>query len=1298
MRFPSFTSNFPSLYPFFCFLLLVHWSTAQIDKAKAVNEAVSKPGLSHPGTISRTEPAPPRQYDLIDTSEFIGYIRMQVPSPNNYGEVVPETVDYTDIATEQLSVELRKYLLERKDQRWVGIERHKHFAYLSYSKLTSQRNGTFRIMTIKKGKLENLALRPGTRSGTRSTWATHSVLAPGSGKWYKIGVTNSGVFKIDYAFLKSMGIDPDTIDPRHINIYGNSAGSLPEAPGNNTSPDDLLKNAIYVQGESDGVFNTNDYVVFYAKSPVNVQYNTAHKKYLHTPNQYCDTSYYFLNISPTEPAKRVNTVVNTNIPNTTLTAFDEYLIHEINIKNYIKSGRLWVGEEFDIEIKRQFPIGFFNLKTDEPLKFMGTMAAYTIGASDSSTFKITIPEGGIVRHIGIKGIHPSTYSEAAKFRLDTFSFYSTSQTINLHYEFVKYLPDSKGWIDYFTINSRHYLKMNSNPWLLFRDMKTVGPGKITQFNLGTTNPNVVVWNVTSPSNAFNVGATFTGTSMDFVQNTDSLLEFVAFDPAGNLPKPFYRSEVAHQDLHGLSNVPYIIVTHPKFYQQALELSDLHASRGIANHVVLVDKVYNEFSSGMRDAAAIRNFMKMFYDRAGGDPLTEPKYLLLFGDGSYDNKSVLGMGQNYIPTHQSSESISLTASYTSDDYFGLLDDGELTFVNSDLLDLGVGRLVAKTTKEAQEMVDKIKTYVKNTYAEDSENCCGKQNTGNMGTWRNKIVLIADDEDSGYYVSDCESLSNKTTLNAPALEIQKIYLDATSQTSTPGGNRYFEAEALIKNSVQEGALIVNYVGHGGEVGWAHERILDVPTIQSWTNNPALPVFVTATCEFSRFDDPFRTSAGEYVLLNPRGGAVSMFTTTRLVFANANSALNNAFYDHVFDLVNNEPMHLGEVIVRTKNSLPSINNRNFTLLGDPAIQLKLPFHRVEIDSINGLAFSAFNDTLKALSVVTMSGHIEDQAGTLLSDFNGVIHTKVFDKIKKLSTLGQDPISPIINFQEWKNMIFKGRSTVKDGYFKFSFVVPKDLDQVVGPGRFVGYANDQQIDGHGQSQNFKTGGINLNAPLDNTGPEIEVYLNDDKFVDGGTANTEPYIIASFKDLNGINTVGTGIGHDITAVLDNETAKTIILNDKYEADKDSYQSGKVKFQLQKLTPGEHTLKIKAFDVYNNSSEKEIRFVVADQEELVLNHVLNYPNPFTTRTEFMFEHNYSCNYMNVQIQIFTISGKLVKTIDEDVNNTGFRVNGIYWDGKDDYGDKLARGTYIYRLKTRTNNVMAEKIERLVILY
>lgn len=1237
----------------------------------------------------------PTRYELKDSLEFISNYRLIIPGNNDFAEINVETYKSTPLKNAELTPELKNYLLSRKQIQFCGIERFKSYAYVNYSTLAVDRSGNLIQRFIEKAQLENLQ-KKSTSRGNKS-FVTSSVLANGSGKWYKLAVTETGIYKIDYAMLQSMGINPDTIHPGRINIYGNSSGQLPEVVGY-YSGDDLIKNNVYFQGEGDGVFNSNDYLIFYGKAAYNWNYNYSFDVFLHQQNYYSDTSFYFLNIANSPSPKRIPTITNTSSPNLTVDSYDYYLSHEQNLKNFIKSGRIWVGEEFDIIDSRSYSIGLGNLKSGERVKFHGIFTAATPGASNESSYDLTIPEGGVSRNIQVPGFATGTYSDAAESVRDTFSFFTSTSSVGLNLSFNKFSPDSKGWLDYFVFNSRNNLVATGRP-LFFRDIRSVGAGNVSQFNVVTGSTNLMIWNVTNPGNSYDVGATVSAGTASFVHQTDSLHEFVAFElNSTNFNRPAFVKEVAYQNLHALSQVPYLIITNPSFLSQATELGALHASNGLPNHVVTTEQIYNEFSSGMRDAAAIRNYIKMFYERAGGDPNLAPKYVLLFGDGSYDNKGILGMGQHLIPTFQSVASFEVIQSYTSDDYYALMDNNENVGTGSHLMDVGVGRLVAKSTKEADALLKKIKDYVTNSYAEIEESCCNPASSGNMGPWRNKIVLIADDEDGAAYVKDCEKFDGLIKTNAPQMEVQKIYCDATTQTVTPGGERYYEAEKLIRENVEAGALIVNYVGHGGEVGWAHERILDVPTINDWNNDPYLPVFVTATCEFSRYDDPYRTSAGEFVLLNPNGGCVSMLTTTRLVFSGDNSALNTAFYQNIFDLVNDEPKHLGEVIMLTKNLVPSTNTRNFTLLGDPGIQLKLPFHRLVLDSINDIPVTTFTDTVKALSIVKMSGHVEDVNGNPLNSFNGISFPKVYDKIKNLSTLGQNTTSTLKTFKEWKNLIFKGRASVVNGKFEFSFVVPKDLDQNVDTARFVAYANDNTTDGNGHYIDFRAGGINFNAPTDNLGPEINVYLNDEKFVDGGKTDETPYLIIKLYDENGINTVGTGIGHDISAVLDNKTSQTIILNEFYEADKDTYKSGKVKYQFDELEEGEHTLKVKSFDVYNNSAEQEVRFVVSKSNQMALDHVLNYPNPFTTNTEFMFEHNQSCTFMNIQIQIFTVTGKLVKTIDQDVTNEGYRVNQIFWDGKDDFGDKLARGTYIYRLRARANEFSAEKIERLVILY
>jgi hypothetical protein len=501
------------------------------------------------------------------------------------------------------------------------------------------------------------------------------------------------------------------------------------------------------------------------------------------------------------------------------------------------------------------------------------------------------------------------------------------------------------------------------------------------------------------------------------------------------------------------------------------------------------------------------------------------------------------------------------------------------------------------------------------------------------------------------------------------------------------------------MEKGALIMNYTGHGGANGLAHERVLRIDDVLSWENRDRLPLFMTATCEFSRFDEWEETSAGELVILNPDGGGIALLSTTRLVYSGPNHALNEAFYRYVFKKdENNRNYRLGDIIRLTKNSTSSgINKRNFTLLGDPGLELAYPRHKVRVEAINGTPVSESVDTLKALGKVTISGLMEDEQGNALEDFNGIVYPTVFDKSSTITTLQNDP-EPKMNFSLRNRVLYKGKASVTNGRFEFSFIVPKDISYHYGFGKLSFYADNGLEDANGSFHQVTIGGSADSAANDSQGPELEVFLNDENFVYGGMTDANPVLLAYVSDSNGINTLGNGIGHDLTAILDGNTNQTIVLNDFYESDTDSYKSGKILYTFKSLEAGPHNLKVKVWDVYNNSSEQTIEFIVNTGEDLVLDHVLNYPNPFTTHTQFFFEHNQPNADLDILVQVFTVSGKLVKTIDYQSPASGYRVGPIDWDGRDDYGSRIGRGVYIYRVKVRTSlGQSAEKFEKLVIL-
>ncbi len=1146
-----------------------------------------------------------------------------------------------------------------------------------------------------------------TTSIKAQTYATNSVLA--SGTWFRIGLFKDGIYKLNYASLKNLGLNVKTLDPRNIRIYGNGGGQLPYA-NSAYKRDDLTENAIFVGGIDIDTVNhqytldsTKGYVLFFGQAQTNWTYVPgACPPFQHAKNLFSDTTYYFIN-ADLGPGKRITTQVSSSLnPTRTVTTFDDYAYTEDDAVSLIQSGRRWYGANFDIVTNYSYSYVFPNIDTSSPASVNVALIGRYGGPAPNASYQVNV--GSTSQIIADPSVDTDLYF--ADYAAPTSGCFTVPKpTTSLTVTTTLQTSGAVGWLNYIEVNARRRLNMNADQ-LLFRDSRSVGAGNIAQFNLGT-NGKDTVWEVTDPTNVKLQKTTYTGTTLQFSVASDSLRQFVAFNGNTYLT-PIAFGRVPNQNLHNLTQTDMIIVSHPLFLSQAKALADFHTQNdGLSVEVVTPQQIYNEFSSGAQDVTAIKDFMKMFYDRSTGYA-NLPKYLLLFGDGSYDNLYRLPGNTNFIPTYQSDDSHNPTSSYVTDDYYGLLDDSEGDYGANDLVDIGIGRIPCDNIQQAQGVVNKIIKYSSKAplpvYTSQSVTAANTP----YGDWRNLICFVADtyppDGDVHEQQADQEATLVDTTYNN--INLNKIYLDAYQVAPTPGGDTYPDAEAAIDAQVNKGALVVNYTGHGGQLGWSHDRVLGDNDIEAWTNLYSLPLFVTATCEFSAFDNPALTSAGELVLLNPNGGGIGLFTTVRLVYSEPNFALNTNFYYHILDsLPTGQMVRLGDAFRLTKvSSGTDPNNRNFTFLGDPGVRLAYPKYNVNTDSINGIKLSTgktftsvTGDTLKALSKVTVSGHLTDNYSNPLNSFNGYVYPTVYDKPTEVTTLGTEGVAPF-NFLLQKNILYKGIVSVKNGKFRFSFIIPKDIAYNYGLGRISYYGENGTDDAKGNCEKFYIGGTNTNAPADNIGPGIKLYLNDARFVFGGLTNQNPYIYAVLKDSSGINTVGNGIGHDLTAILDGNTSGTIILNDYYQSDLNSYKSGTIHYQLQNLSPGRHTLTLKAWDIYNNSSQAYTEFVVENSSSLGIAHLLNYPNPFTTHTQFFFEDNRCCEQLDVQIQIFTVTGKQVKNITEKVTLTGFRSDPIDWDGKDDFGNNIGRGVYVYHLKVRgEDGSTADKYEKLVIL-
>ncbi|MEM9022915.1 MAG: type IX secretion system sortase PorU, partial [Bacteroidota bacterium] len=906
------------------------------------------------------------------------------------------------------------------------------------------------------------------------------------------------------------------------------------------------------------------------------------------------------------------------------------------------------------ELSQTFRFDFPNLDPNTQVKVRSRVASRAI--QTPSNFTVELLGTSAATNIAIDGVTGNYVQDFARIRTADISGFSTSSELNVRLTYDKPTSTSSGWLDYLELNVRRQLQMIGNQ-LFFRDFNSVGNG-VARFELTSSNTGLTVWDVTDPVNVRKQSISQSANLLTFNTAVDELKEFVAFRD-DEFPIPQFSGRVENQNLHNTPAVDMIVITHPRFAAQAEELAEFHRQEDdLTVFVTDIFSVYNEFSSGAQDITAIKDYMKMFYDRAGSDTTKIPRYLLLFGDGSYDYKDRVQGNTNFIPSFQSVNSMVSVQSYVTDDYFVLLDDSESSLV-SDLVDIGVGRLPVRNVREAQNIVSKIRNY----YSPASK-----------GAWRNNIAFVADDEDANIHMRDANTLSKLVENINPAYNINKIFVDAFPQRSGAGGARYPDVNEAINQRMDLGALIMYYIGHGGEVGWGHERFLEVPDINSWDNGARLPLYVTATCEFSRFDDPQRTSAGEFVFLNPSGGGIGLLTTTRLVYSTPNKELAEAFNNVAFlPLPSGDRPRLGDITRITKlNGPKNINSRCFMLLGDPALQLAYPEFNVVTTNMP--------DTIRALDKVKVSGYVADAQGQVNTGFNGTIFPLIYDKAKTIVCLNNDGLAQgPFSYTEHQNVLFKGKATVQNGLFEYEFIVPKDVAFAFAEGRISYYAENGQTDANGAFQEFIIGGVSDNPVQDENGPRVELFLNNESFVTGGLTNETPDLFAKLFDETGINTSGNGIGHDLVAVLDENTAQSIVLNDYYESDIDSYQSGKVLYPMSELEEGRHTLRMKAWDVNNNSGEAITEFVVAKEADLAVDHILNYPNPFTTNTGFFFEHNQPGQPLDVRIQIFTVSGKLVKTLDGQYATSG-RIGPISWDGRDEYGDKIGRGVYIYSLR------------------
>lgn len=1219
----------------------------------------------------QTDPGVPSFYEMIPVQDFYESYQVSIIQ-----------AEYEDVkAGEALLIPEDFQSKTLKINAVSAYSRKKPYLLLSFVPIVESGSGQYR-------RLVSLTLTvEGTQPARAKSGKDHvsqSVLA--TGQWYRCGVTQTGMHKVTYQDLTAMGMQAP-ISSSQLALFGNGGAMLPEANAT-PRPEDLMELPVRIFDNGDGTLDNGDYLIFYGQSPHAWSYNADYQKFTHKINVYSDTSYYFITNTPGVGEKKRISVMDNSLlqANNTTSEYIYYDFVEDDLNNFGESGRDWFGDLFDITTSRQYRFNTPEVQGGEAL-----VSVAVAGISKVLSRMNVSVNNHMIGNVTLPLLSSQQMASLAK---GTFSYTpsGTSQVVTLEYN--KPSTTSLAYLDWIELQVPCRLSMYAAQ-VPFCNPSAVGSGQVTEFRIKGATSATYVWDVTDPSQSVQYALQSTAEGASFKVLTDVLRYFIAFSGTDYLSvTPAGR--VANQNLHATSNVDMVIVTHPDFLTQADRLAAFRRSNdGLNVKVVTTQQVYNEFSSGSQDPMAIRDYAKMIYDRTNGQ---YPRYLLLFGRPCYDYRGRVANTKSFVPNYQPinrNSSISEIYFYACDDVLGLLDDNEGEN-GAGLFDVPVGRFPAATAAQANTAVEKSIQYTTRT------NLVPEQSSAisNLADWRNVMAFVADDEEGNDFISNADSFTMFVQEANPNINFDKIYLDAYQQVSNAGGQRYPEVTKDINNRMNRGALMMTYIGHSGKDGWAAERILENSDINSWTNRYNQPVMLTLSCTFGYYDRP-TISPADIVFFNNHGGASALITASREAW----SLPNNNFGKNIFKFVFNKEDYgryptVGEIMLYGKNEYGGSNSSlgMFVLYGDPSMPLAIPHYKVVTDSINQHAVGTVSDTLRAFSKVTVCGHISDEQNVLQQDFNGTIFPSVYDKSMMVSTLENDPGSYPFSFEVQKSILFKGNNTVKNGYFTFSFYLPKDINYDYGNGKISYYARSSNSDAAGAYTDIIIGGTDTSGLDDKEGPEIELFLNDESFVNGGIVNSTPILIAKIKDNYGINTTGNGIGHDLTAVIDELSDSQVILNDFYQTEKDSFNMGTVRYQLGEQTAGKHTIMLRAWDINNNHSEKELTFEVISDQKLMLSHVLNYPNPFTTHTEFFFEHNQPGGVFDVQVQVYTISGKLLKTINTTQVLEGNRSQPIPWNGLDDAGDKIGKGVYMYRLRVRNENLeTAETVEKLVIL-
>jgi len=1073
-----------------------------------------------------------------------------------------------------------------------------------------------------------------------------------SGTWYKIAVGASGVYKLnagDFAALAQVPCDS-------INLYG-STGEMLAVSNTATHPDDPAAVAIeVVDANGNGLFDGGDYVLFYGEGADRWRYVASDNRFEYSVHAYANYSYYYLTAGGgQDPAQRTRRSTDTELDAVGMDTYTATALYHENRINTHGGGQIWVADKYTpsltnrtyalnlpgapVDGKAQMRYAFASV-TEQPARM--TMRAGT------SVFEHDFPNSTVYRTFC------GTAEGVAGSSVQATCTYLASEN------------NAAGYLDFIEVNATVPLTYGGGQ-LRVNNKSHLDTLRQLRFDVAGSGEGVRVWDVTRAMQPMELPVSRATGRFSFLSGSDQARTFIVFSDADALT-PAGIEPLPNQNIHGAEAPEYVIVCHADYRQQAERLAALHREEeGMSVMVVTQEEVFNEFSSGKPDPMAIRQMLRCLRSH-GGDSTLLPSHLLLLGKGTHDNRDFLGTHQSTVVTYQTPSSFdSEGGAYPSDDVYGYLSKYTTGAFDNDLT-VSIGRLPAKSSAEATHFVDKIERYM---HRSDLEQAAVR------GDWRNYVALLADDADPSCpydtsFASDSEKLARRIKAQFPYMNIDRIYADAYTQQSGADGSYYPDVNNALRQRMDYGCLLLNYIGHGSSNYIGTERFMEFSDIDKYANTDRLAFFVTSTCTFGKYDQVGDICGAEAFLLADAAG-VGVVSASRPIHHvyrfNADVCLNAL----------NPANTIGDALRKAKNATGV--SHCIALLGDPALRLSVPRNEVVVTHINQRAVNpAVTDSAEVLSLVTVEGEIRDGAGNVLTDFDGMVYPVVFDRETKCRTLANDNDSTEVSFVQQKNILYKGREAVTGGMFSYSFIVPRDVSYRYDYAKLSHYARTSSEDATGAYSNIVFGGFNDSQTISELYPEIRLYMGDSTFRNGGLTNETPTLYAVLWDSVGINAAGSGLGHDITAVVDGNPYSTVTLNDFFEPAIDDSRGGEIRYTLGKLDDGHHTLTLKCWNIFNYSSTKTIDFYVSNDRTARMGQFDATPNPASDFTTLRAEHNLPYAVQTATVEIFDMRGALLRT---GQATAGTCVLSYRWDFTAANGSRVPRGIYIARITMTT---------------